>query len=115
MPTFERLTLLNTSILTAFGSYRYEQTSLEQAQNLLAEFQRVQKPIQSAVGHQATAELLSVLLDYPVEMNRMEFKQSVGDVGLVFKLNGRVPEGVILSLGEIEAMGYEFGLLTRLS
>jgi len=32
---------------------------------------------------------------------------------LVFKLKGRVPEGKVLSREELEAIGYEFGLLTR--
>jgi hypothetical protein len=110
-----RLTLLSSSILTAFGEYRYEPLSREQARDLLAEFRATQKPIHSAIGHDATARLLSVLLNHPVEMNRAEFRQSPDDLGLVFKLKGRAPEGAILSRAEIEAMGYEFGLLTRLS
>ncbi len=115
MSKSERLTLLNTSILTAFGEYRYEPVSLERVKEMLRESGRAQQLVQSAIGHQATAELMAVLLDYPVTMNRMEFRQSVDDVGLVFKLKGRAPEGVVLSRAEIEAMGYEFGLLTRLS
>jgi hypothetical protein len=34
---------------------------------------------------------------------------------LVFKLKGLAPEGKILSREELEAVGYEFGLLVRIS
>jgi hypothetical protein len=106
------LTLLNTSILTSFGTYTYEPLTLEEARALLRQFQQGGKTIQSAIGHQATAELLSGLLDYPVAVNRMDFKQTVETVALIFKLKGRVPEGKVLSREELEAVGYEFGLLT---
>ncbi|HMX29277.1 MAG TPA: DUF1874 domain-containing protein [Blastocatellia bacterium] len=109
------LTLLSSSVLTAFGDYRYAKLSLEQAKQLIAEFQSEQKPIQSAIGHQPTAEFLSSLLDYPIQKNRIEFKQSKNDIGIVFKPNGRAPEGAVLSCQELEALGYEFGLLIRLS
>jgi hypothetical protein len=108
-----KLTLLNTSIITAYGMYVYKSLTLEEAQALLHEFQRKGKPIQSAIGHQSTADLLSTLLEFPVGVNRMEFKQTVDDVGLVFKLKQRAPEGTILSREELEAIGYEFGLLLR--
>lgn len=110
-----KLTLLNTSILTSFGTYLYEPLTLEEARALIREFQQEGKAIQSAIGHQATAELLSGLLEYPVAVNRMDFKQTVETAGLVFKLKGRPPEGKILSREELEEMGYEFGLLQRVA
>lgn len=109
----KNLLLLNTSILTSFGTYTYEPLTIEEARALVSEFQRKGKPIQSAIGHQATAELLSSLLDYTVAVNRMDFKQTVKTAALVFKLKGRPPEGKVLSREELEEMGYEFGLLTR--
>jgi hypothetical protein len=108
-----KLTLLNTSILTAYGTYVFELLTLEEARALVREFQREGKTIQSAIGHQATAELLSSLLDYTVAVNRMDFKHTVETVALVFKLKGRPPAGKILSGKELEQMGYEFGLLRR--
>jgi len=48
-------------------------------------------------------------------MDRTPFEQQTGQQALVFKLNGRAPEGVILSIAEIEAMGYKFQLLTKIS
>src|SRR5947209_5546444 len=109
----EKLTLLNTSILTSFGTFSYQPMTLEEARALVHKFWREGKPIQSAIGHQTTAELLSSLLEYPVAVNRMEFKQTVGTLALVFKLKGRPPEGKVLSREELEAIGYEFGLLQR--
>lgn len=60
----KRLTLLNTSILTSFGTYNYEPLPLEAARALVEEFKREGKTIESAIGHQTTAELLSSLLGF---------------------------------------------------
>lgn len=86
-----RLTLLNTSILTAFGDYRYEPLSFEGARILVREFDAANKSIESAIGHKSTAELLSTLLEFQVHQNRVEFKQTVDDLGLVLKLKQRPP------------------------
>lgn len=82
---------------------------------LVREFQQESKTIQSSIGHRSTAELLSSLLEFPVAVNRMDFKQMVNDAALVFKLRGRVPGGKDLSGEDIEALGYEFGLLVRIA
>ncbi|HEY9786343.1 MAG TPA: DUF1874 domain-containing protein [Candidatus Obscuribacterales bacterium] len=107
------LTILNTSILTSYGAYTYEPVSLEMAKQMVRDCQGNGGVIQSAIGHRSTADLLSMLLEFPVAVNRMDFKQSVGDAALVFKLKQRAPEGAILSREQLEAIGYEFGLLVR--
>jgi len=111
----KRLVLLNTSILTAHGAFTFNPLPLEDVRSLVIEFQRTGKTIESAIGHQSTAELLSSLLDLPVPNNRIEFMQTTDDLALVFKLNQRPPEGRVLSREEIEEIGYEFGLLTRIA
>jgi hypothetical protein len=110
-----RLTLLNTSVVSEYGTYIYEQISLDEAREMVREFQQQGKTVQSAIGHQSTADLLSTLLGFTVSVNRVEFKQSLDDIALVFKLKRRPPEGKILTREEIEEIGYEFGLLTRVS
>jgi hypothetical protein len=53
------------------------------------------------------------LLDINIDVNRQMFEQQVNQTALVFKLNGRPPEGVVLSRDEIETMGYSFKTLIR--
>ena len=105
-----KLAILNTSILTAYGSFDYSQVSLEEARQLV---DAKGENIISAIGHQATSEILTELLGTNIPMNRIQFAQEVGQQALIFKLKERVPEGKILSREEIEEIGYEFGLLTR--
>jgi hypothetical protein len=109
----KRLVLLNTSIISNYGSYEYWAITLDDARALAQEFLHAGKSIESAIGHQSTADLLSVLLNHHVPLNRTEFKQSAGDLALVFKLKQRPPEGKVLDRDEIEAIGYEFALLRR--
>lgn len=104
--------ILNTSILTTFGTYTYEESTLEEARELV----RADRYC-SAVGHQATADILTDLLGVPIPMNRnrIAYEQPVGELVLVFKLRGRPPEGVVLDRAGVEAAGYGFGLLMRTS
>src|SRR3989442_4763105 len=68
--TAKRLVLLNTSIITAYGTYQYKPATLADAKALIVEFQQTNLPIESAIGHQATADLLASLLSFPVTVNR---------------------------------------------
>jgi len=102
--------LLNTSILTDHGIFGYVPISLEDARQIAR-----RENYESAIGHQATAEILTELLEVPVAVNRTNNKQAPGDQAIVFKLRGRPEEGRILTRSEIDAIGYDFGLLTRIS
>jgi hypothetical protein len=114
-----QLAILNTSILTAFGEFRYVPVSLDDAKQIVfSALDLAQGPddgILSAIGHQSTAEILTELLETPIAMNRIQFAQELQQSALVFKLKGRPEEGKILSREEIEAIGYEFGCLTRIA
>jgi hypothetical protein len=114
-----KLAILNTSILTAFGSFDYKAISLEDAKllcfNALEPTIGPDDGVLSAIGHESTATILTSLLEVNISMNRIQFAQELHQSAIVFKLKGRPPEGKILTVEEIEVIGYEFGLLTRLS
>jgi hypothetical protein len=103
----KKITILNTSILTNFGKYTYNELTLEESKRLIG------GGFESAVGHESTCEILSSLLGEEIKMNRIQYSQQVGETALVFKLKGRPQEGKILTVQEIEAIGYEFGSLIR--
>ena len=105
----KKITLLNTSILTNYGTFEYSPIELGEAQKLLQE-----NEFESAIGHSSTAQILSELLQIKVEVNRVEFCQSIDEIALIFKLRSRPPEGKILTSDEIEEIGYDFGILRRL-
>ena len=69
--------------------------------------------LDSAVGHESTAEIMTTLLGTEIPVNRQMFVQQPGQQALVFKLNGRPEEGKILSAEDIKAIGFKFQLLTR--
>lgn len=104
----KKLAILNTSILTSEGTFTLKSISLSDAKNLISS-----NDIFSAVGHQSTAEILTELLGVEIPVNRIQFEQEDGQQALVFKLNGRPPEGKILSKEEIETIGYKFQLLEK--
>jgi hypothetical protein len=100
--------LLNTSILTTDGEYEMHTISLAEAKDIVQN-----NNLLSAIGHQSTADIMSVLLGIKIPVNRIQFEQQQGQQALVFKLNGRPEEGKILSVEEIEKIGYSFKLLAR--
>jgi hypothetical protein len=65
--------------------------------------------IKSIVGHQATAEILSILLNMKIEVNRAEVKlDQQKDAIIVFQLKRRLQEGRVLrTREEIDAAGYD--------
>jgi hypothetical protein len=101
------VTILNTSILTDYGIFSYEKVSLSEAKCLIAD------GFESAVGHETTAQIISKLLEINCAVNRVVYIQGVDETALIFKLKGRAPEGKILTIAEIETIGYSWGVLTR--
>lgn len=104
----EMLTLLNTSIITATGRYEMHEIGVDDAQAMV-----FNGNWRSAIGHEATARILSDLLQITVPVNRIEFTQQPRERAIVFKLRGRVEEGRILNREEIEAIGYDLYVMTR--
>lgn len=101
-----KLGLLNTSIITTTGTYKMVDLTLAQANkdNLL-----------SAIGHNATADVLTKLLGVDVSANRIVFSQDVGQQAIVLKMKGRLPDDVKdLTIDDMHQIGFDLFLLTRL-
>ena len=104
------LTLLNSPVLTNDGTYQYRTITSDHARQLVAN-----RPWFSAIGHVAAAEVISTELGIDCPLNRIDWRQNVGDVALVFKLQRRAPKVGDLSQAETMNAGFEWGLLERLA
>lgn len=100
--------LLNCAIITGGeGLYEYKPISVDQAKEIIKD------GFISAIGHQATAQVLSTLLETEIPANRIQFKQGLNQKAVVFSLNKRIEEGRILTVEEIEEIGYSLNLLEK--
>jgi hypothetical protein len=102
------LYLLNTTVIPndAYGIWEIKQITKSQAKWY------AKKQFVSAIGHQSTAEIMSLILECEVPVNRISITPSPGDQCLCFKLAHRAPEGVILNQQQIEELGYHWVLMT---
>lgn len=108
-----KLALLNTTIATTDGTFEVKTISKQEARELIRHYSFSGDGLDSAIGHTATAEIMSTLLGCTIHPNRQEFEQQVSQTALVFKLNSRIPEGKVLTAEEIEEIGYTFKTMTR--
>lgn len=65
----------------------------------------------SAVGHDATAQIMTELLGQPVAANRITVEPVPGDVFYCFKLDRRPPEGAILDRAQLEELGFSWAVM----
>lgn len=103
------IAFLNGTVITTNGTYEIENIEVEAVKQLIQN-----RNILSAIGHVATAELLSEILDVEIPFNRVEFTQEVGQIAIAFKLNKRSAEGTILSKEDLLEIGYTLKKITRL-
>jgi len=68
------------------------------------------KPFVSAVGHAATAEVLSTVLETPIPVNRAQVFLEPGDRALHFVLSVRLPEGQVLTKDELMKLPFQLVL-----
>jgi hypothetical protein len=104
----EKIVILNTSICTSNGLFELTDIDLDQARDLVQNNDFI-----SAIGHDSTAQILTELLGVNIPVNRINFEQKENQTAVVFKLNGRPPEGKILTKEEIEQIGYSFKRLYK--
>jgi len=102
------LYLLNSPVLPGFGRYEFEgPVSVAKARLIVAD------GFVSAIGHEGSALLLTGILGQPVAFNRQQIALLPSDQALVLCLQQRLPEGLVLSFGELSKLPYELGLLSR--
>jgi len=71
----------------------------------------------SAIGHQGSADAFNAVfkdLSLDVRVNRIQATLKPGDQALCLKIIGRLQEGQILTLEELERVGFEFYLITNI-
>jgi hypothetical protein len=82
-----KLVLLNAMVLPKKPMVMVsEPTTLENVKSLV----RISERIESYIGHESTARLLSQLLSVDIAVNRGEYEPKVGDVAIVVKLKKRL-------------------------
>jgi hypothetical protein len=101
------LFVLNTLIVpvnfsqTSQVTVRFRRLTVEEAKALVAS-----QPFTSAVGHEATASVLSKLLGITIPFNRQTVFMQPGDRALHFFLKTRLPEGRVLTEDELKQLDY---------
>lgn len=103
------IAIFNGTVASTNGLYRISDIDITSAKKLIHTYGFV-----SAIGHEATAQILTEILGIDIPLNRIQFQQSVTQVAVVFKLNVRPAEGVVLSREEVEKIGYSLKLMERL-
>lgn len=101
--------LFNGTVATTNGLYRIKDIDLDTAKRYIK-----QNGFISAIGHEATAEVMSDLFGLNIPMNRIQFHQEIGQITIAFKLNERPSEGEILNREEVERIGYSLKIMERL-
>jgi len=102
--------LFNGTVATTDGVYSIKDIDIESAKEFVAQYGYI-----SAIGHEATADIMSDLFGQTIPMNRIQFHQQVGQKAIALKLNQRPPEGYILNRQEVEKIGFTVKLIERLA
>jgi len=98
------LGLLNNNNIV---NVKFVKVSLDDVKELLEK-----NSFTSVIGHDATANVLQTILGVDVKVNRVTVQLEKGDSVVVFQLNQRLPEGVILNEEELKKLDYSFILAT---
>ena len=94
------------SMLTPPTTIKVVEASVEDVKNILS------SNFISAIGHEATSQVISVQLGIQVPTNRINIKLSAGDVLIVYQLLTRLPEGKILGVDEMRQVPSKWYVVT---
>lgn len=102
------LYLMSTTVIPhgADGAWRMTTVTPESAADLAQS-----TPWTSAVGHASSADAMTAALGVPVPANRLTVAPEPGDTFLCLRLHSRPPEGVVLTVAQLEAVGFSWALL----
>lgn len=100
--------IINSSVLTNFGSYVYSEITVEEIRSILEKESYI-----SAIGHEEIAILLSRILNIEILVNRITISQMPGDKLIVIKPKPRLELDRNYSDKDIEEIGFELGILER--
>lgn len=100
--------IINSPVITSFGSYTYIETSVDDIKKILEKESYI-----SAIGHEEIAVLLSRILNIKVMVNRITISQMPGDKLIVIKPKPRLELDRNYSDKDIEEIGFELGILER--
>jgi len=103
------LYLMSTTVIPhgADGTWEMKTLNIGDAVKLATE-----NEFTSAVGHESSAEAMSVALGLQVQANRLTVSPQPGDAFLCLRLFSRAPEGVILNRAQLEAIGFGWALMS---
>jgi len=93
-------------MLTPPTTIKVVEASVEDVKNILS------SNFISAIGHEATSQVISVQLGIQVPTNRINIKLSAGDVLIVYQLLTRLPEGKILGVDEMRQVPSKWYVVT---
>jgi len=66
----------------------------------------------SAIGHEATAKIVTSRIGVSVQVNRISIQLKAGDVLVVFQLLSRLPEGKVLTEDEMKQVPAKWFLVS---
>jgi hypothetical protein len=98
--------LFNTNIVPVASIVRVTEISKDQAIATLEH-----QSFTSAIGHDATAQAFSTILNTKVDVNRIHANPQPFDKAISLKVNGRLAEGQVLTLNELNDIGYTLYLM----
>ena len=94
------------SMLTPPTTLIVVEASVEDVKNILS------SNFISAIGHEATSQIISVQTGIQVPTNRISIQLKTGDTLVVFQLLTRLPEGKILGVDEMKGIPSKWYIVT---